>query len=228
MDRQRNDLPDRYQRRARTAHQQRSVEGAVRDQRWPGNLMAVGIFAWLVSFFWVVPRTLIGYDELYRWFALFAFIGNLAPYARSGRRMGMERLEWFLFNLLAVGPLTMSLLLWLNYGAHGPVRWYVVEGSPRSIDVRRHWAEQGELPPHQPFLEDGEREATPGLDALTGGNYARLGVAKGALGYDVITHWAELGTPPWTTTAPHPLCGRVSLHNQAPGRHTCSAPPHGY
>ena len=32
----------------------------------------------------------------------------------------MERLEWFLFNLLAVGPIVMSLLLWLNYLGHGP------------------------------------------------------------------------------------------------------------
>jgi hypothetical protein len=34
----------------------------------------------------------------------------------------MERLEWFLFNLLAVGPFVLSFLLWLNLLVHGEER----------------------------------------------------------------------------------------------------------
>ncbi len=94
---------------------------AVRDRRWPGTLMALGVFVALVSALTVVPWTLVEPVVLLRFFVGLCFIGNVLPYARSGLRMGMERLEWFLFNVLAIGPLVTSGLLWANYLFHGPV-----------------------------------------------------------------------------------------------------------
>ncbi|MFZ1694667.1 MAG: hypothetical protein WAT74_15830, partial [Flavobacteriales bacterium] len=91
----------------------------VRDRRWPGTLMAIGVFVGLLSALTVVPWTLIEHGLLLRFFIGLCFVGNLLPYARSGLRMGMERLEWFLFNLLAIGPLVTCLLLWVNYIFHG-------------------------------------------------------------------------------------------------------------
>jgi len=91
----------------------------VRDRRWPGTLMAIGVFVGLLSALTVVPWTLIDHGLLLRFFIGLCFVGNLLPYARSGLRMGMERLEWFLFNLLAIGPLVTCLLLWVNYIFHG-------------------------------------------------------------------------------------------------------------
>jgi hypothetical protein len=96
------------------------VKGFVRDQRWPGTLMVCGIFILLGSMVSVVPWTLIDPGLLFRIFLVMAFGGNLLGYARAGLRLGMERLEWFLFNLLAVGPILLSALLWLNYLGHGP------------------------------------------------------------------------------------------------------------
>jgi len=109
-------------RGAGPAHQHRAVKGRVRDQQWPGTLMGLGIFVALGTLFTVVPWTLMDPDVLFRVFLGFCFGGNIIGYARSGLRLGMERLEWFLFNLLAVGPILTSLLLWTNYLGHGPVQ----------------------------------------------------------------------------------------------------------
>jgi hypothetical protein len=112
----------RYRRPPGATHQQPEVKGKVREQYWPSTFMGFGIFVGLFSFFTVVYWTLIAPDLLFRFFLVLCFVGNLLPYMRSGLWLGMERLEWFLFNLLAVGPLGTSLLLWLNFLGHGPVR----------------------------------------------------------------------------------------------------------
>ncbi|MEZ4757326.1 MAG: hypothetical protein R2817_10910 [Flavobacteriales bacterium] len=117
---QRNNAVGPLLRRSAGHHQQRGVKGGVRDQRWPGTLMGIGIFVGLGSMVTVVPWTLIDPGLLFRIFLVLAFGGNLLGYGRAGLRLGMERLEWFLFNLLAVGPLLLSALLWLNYLGHGP------------------------------------------------------------------------------------------------------------
>lgn len=90
----------------------------MREQYWPGTLMGLGIFIALASLFTVAPWTLIAPDLLFRVFLVLCFAGNLLPYLRSGLWLGMERLEWFLFNLLAVGPIGTSLLLWVNFLVH--------------------------------------------------------------------------------------------------------------
>ncbi len=97
------------------------MKGGGREVYWPGTLMALGIFTALGSLYSVVPWTLIAPDHLFRVFLLLCFMGNLLPVGSVTKRWGMERLEWFLFNLLAVGPLLTSLLLWLNFLGHGPV-----------------------------------------------------------------------------------------------------------
>jgi len=111
----------RYRRPPGDTHQQPKVKGMAREQYWPSTLMGLGIFVGLFSFFTVVHWTLIAPDLLFRIFLVLCFAGNLLPYMRSGLWLGMERLEWFLFNLLAVGPLGTSLLLWLNFLGHGPI-----------------------------------------------------------------------------------------------------------
>lgn len=125
MPHQRNTTPQRFRPHSSAQHQQRVVEGGVRDQTWPGTLMVLGIFVVVISFWWVGSKTFITYSALGRWFALFAFAGNLLSY-KAGLRLGMERLEWFLFNLLAVGPLLFSLALWVNLEVHGPEKQYIV------------------------------------------------------------------------------------------------------
>lgn len=155
--------------------------------------MVLGIFTLIISFWWVGTRTLVTYMELARWFAFFAFIGNLWPYTRGGLRLGMERLEWFLFNLLAVGPFVFSTLLWLNLLAHGPQHYAVLHFPGGLEGVRRYWMEAGELPPSTAL------EVRNADEALSNGGPIGshlIGTAKGVLGYDVIVTYEKFGTIP--------------------------------
>jgi hypothetical protein len=182
MDHQRNRTLTRFRRLPGAQHQQVRVEGMAKEQNWPGTLMALGIFAAVFSFWLAGSFTFITYSELGRWFALFAFAGNLIPFRASGLRMGMERLEWFLFNLLAVGPFLFSFCLWLNMGVHGPERYMLVRADPE-FDVRRYWLEHDELPAHTVLENSAEQ------DGLIPPDGQILGIAKGCLGYEVITTW---------------------------------------
>lgn len=183
-------MPQRYRAPRPAQHQQSGVEGMAREQTWPGTVMVFGIFVLIISFWWVGSKTFITYTALGRWFALFAFLGNLVPYKQAGLRFGMERLEWFLFNLLAVGPFLFSLALWLNLEVHGPERLYVVHVDRPDMDVRRHWLERDTLPPST-FLGIAEDEATTGKLLRAHQGQLILGVSPGCLGYDVISRFEK-------------------------------------
>lgn len=149
--------------------------------------MVLGIFAGLISIVFIGSQTFIGYDALFRWFLLFAFAGNLLPRQFSGLHWGMERLEWFLFNLLAIGPLVLSLGLLLNFTVHGPERLYLVpSGVPMS--PARYWAEHHELPSNRP-LPPGPVDQAGLIEAEAAISDHILGVADGCLGYAVMTEW---------------------------------------
>jgi hypothetical protein len=149
------------------------VGRAPKDNTWPGTLMAFGILLLLVSFWSVAQWTLITYLLLSKVFAVLAFAGNLLPYAWSGLRLGMEKLEWFLFNLLAIGPITLSALL-------------------------AYWIMNGALPEHFPF--DPLRPDTAALQRLDQhrGEKALLIMATGCLGFEVIKEVGkvEVTSPP--------------------------------
>jgi hypothetical protein len=82
--------------------------------------MGFAVFIALGSMVSVVPWTLMPAGHLFRGLLFACFAGNLVPYRWLGERLGMERLEWFLFNLIGAGPLLLSALLWANYLFHGP------------------------------------------------------------------------------------------------------------
>jgi hypothetical protein len=168
-------------------HQQDGVRKA-REQYWPGTLMAAGLLV-LIGTFWTGQLvTLITFTAMFRWLAVFCFAGNLLPYMRTGLAMGMERLEWFLFNLLAVGPFVFSGLLWANFLFRGPSTTYLVDGDLSRLEFIAYWHEHQELPPGRK-LQD-----LPSLlreeEVLKGYAIAPLvRVAPGALGYAVIDGW---------------------------------------
>jgi hypothetical protein len=168
--------------------QQEGVERMAREQYWPSTLMAIGLFAFIATFWAGQAITFITFGEIFRWLALFSFAGNLLPYMRSGLVLGMERLEWFLFNLLAVGPLVFSMLLWANFLLRGEPVAYVLQGNPARTDVLSHWHAKRELPPRRRLdailshLSDEERAKGYVIGPL-------LKVSEGALGYAVIDDW---------------------------------------
>jgi hypothetical protein len=172
----------RHQRRSGVPHQQPEVKGHVRDQRWPGTLMALGVFTAIVSMVTVVPWTLIDAQWLLRVLLFLCFSGNLIPYLRSGLVLGMERLEWFLFNLLAVGPLGISLLLWSNFIFHGPVT--VTEHKVGSTGIRGGFLyyelADGSLSEYPYAL------AVPWSQATEFGSHLRITRADGLFGVPVL------------------------------------------
>lgn len=165
-------------RPARLRSQQPAVNA---EQFWPGTLMALGVFVWLVSFWFIATRTFIQFSELLRWFALFAFAGNLVPYKIIAARLKMERLEWFLFNLLAIGPFLFAIALCCNFFFHGKEIKYLVPQA-YGMDVVRYWRENDALPVMIPVeFEEQIQIAGPGDQLLV--------IAKGSLGYDVMLEW---------------------------------------
>lgn len=144
--------------------------------------MAVGVFLTLINMVTVVRWTLIEPGLLLRGLALLCFIGGVLPYRLVAYRWGMARLEWFLFNLLATGPLLMGLLLWGNFLFHGPG----VTADHRIAEVaagsafRMHTFADG-LWHRYPQARLLGRETS---DAL--GHTARITTATGALGVPVV------------------------------------------
>ena len=143
--------------------------------------MLIGLFGAIFTFFLVAQRTLVPYRELLRWFALLAFAGNLLPKRCYAAAMGMDRVEWFWFNLLAPGPMLLCGALWLNFLLRGPETRVVVPGAARE-DIHLYWQMHGELPVHRPW----EEVVVAGPDDLV------IGLADGALGWTVITSQARV------------------------------------
>ncbi|MBK6832098.1 MAG: hypothetical protein IPG92_15810 [Flavobacteriales bacterium] len=166
----------------RGVHQQHNVKGKVREQYWPGTLMGLGIFVALGSLFTVATWTLLDPMMLLRVFLVLCFAGNLLPYLRSGLWLGMARLEWFLFNLLAVGPIGTSALLWLNFLAHGPT--VTAEHVVKSVESDRNVITYHFVDHHLDefwFARSAYRDWFPIV-----GNGVRITEADGLLGVRVV------------------------------------------
>lgn len=163
------------------------LEGS--EPQWPTTLMVVGIFLFLVVFWSLGQLTLIGFIDLFRWFALFAFAGNFLPGRWWGKTLGRDRMDRFWFNLLAVGPAVFSCALLLNFFTHGPEQKMLVPGVSADFDLHGYWREHGELPDHLPWPADfgntPEKDQMALSTARTGGIV--FGLAQGGLGYFVIT-----------------------------------------
>lgn len=168
------------------ARQQSGVEGS--EAQWPTTAMAMGILITIVLFWTVGQRTLITYTALFRWLALFAVAGNVLPLRWYAKRFAMDHLEWFWFNLLAVGPMIFCCCLLLNFFVHGPEeRMLVKQGG--SFDLNRYWHSHGSLPAHLPWPAD--LGADPGKDraalATADPQDKVYTLAQGCLGFVVVT-----------------------------------------
>ena len=145
--------------------------------------MAVGLFVSLFTILWLGRRTFIDALTLLRILGLCCVAGAVVPFTWSGSRVGMERLEWFLLNVVGLGPLCLSLLLAINHYVHGPVRW--VEGRiGQDLEVvlaDGPYVRREVISADAFAFTDGERE-----EAVK--DTFRAGVARGYLGYWSITN----------------------------------------
>ncbi len=170
------------------AHQQRDVDRGDDGPQWPVYVMLSGVFGILLIFLTIGQLTLISFPELARWFALFGFAGNLVPVRLYAKAMTMDRIEWFWFNLLAVGPWLLGTGLVVNFFFHGPEQRMLVQLG-HDFDLHAYWLHHGELPPHQPWPADPcvGRHGAPMDREMIGQGGVVLGLAQGALGYLVIS-----------------------------------------
>lgn len=164
-----------------------------REPHWPATLMVLGIVLFVAAFWAVLGTVYIPITEVLRWFALFAFMGNLLPYARTGLRLGMARFQWFMFNLLCIGPVLFCLLFTVDRLFHGPVR---IELLDRSMDPVRYWREHGEHPHAIPWSEAAQRVGPEEWGFLLKAG-AISGRATGLLGHELrmLVTWEDLQPP---------------------------------
>ncbi len=155
--------------------------------------MAVGLLGFLVLFWTIGQRTLVTYNALFRWLALFAFAGNFLPQRWYAKRFTMDRLEWLWFNLLAVGPLLMCVCLLLNFYIHGPEQRMLVRAGP-GFDLHEYWRVRGQLPAHHPWPNDFGKD--PGKDRLALSTASVddkvFALAEGLFGFLVITRETQV------------------------------------
>lgn len=82
--------------------------------------MLIGFFGCMLSLPSVGSWTMVGWGFLARGLTLFCVIGLvLFPWRLYQRFIGINAFETFLFNVMGVGPLLFSLLLWANFLFHG-------------------------------------------------------------------------------------------------------------
>jgi hypothetical protein len=114
-------------------------------RQWPPWLMAGGVFATILTFWWVSSSVLVSYWIVGRLFCAFGFAGNLL-YGRWIRvRTGFSRGYWFMFNMLAIGPTLFCAFFLVNRFCSNGTRHY--EWGERSNEewTKRDWMESGRL-----------------------------------------------------------------------------------
>jgi hypothetical protein len=175
------------------ARQQRPVDAGPPEPQWPSTLMALSVLILIVVFWTIGQRTLITFTELFRWLALFAFAGNFLPRRWVEKRFEMARLEWFWFNLLAVGPLLLTCCLILNFLVHGPEQKILVNAR-RGFDLHEYWRINDAFPPHLPWPADFGADPARDHEVLSTAGAGELvfGIARGSFGYQVITSQKEV------------------------------------
>ncbi len=155
-----------------------SFPPAVREQSWPGTLMALGIFFGLFTLTWMGGRTFVQPLVIFRFLALLCVIGTLMPYVWTGLRFGMARLEWFLFNVLFLGPVITSVLVLLNHFVHDPPVYSVQPFRHNAVAVVDNGGATDRLEIAWSSFGFTEAELTTGSS-----HTYRVGFAKGCFGY---------------------------------------------
>lgn len=155
--------------------------GVKRNERgtWAQSLMVLGIFAALFTFYSVCQLTLLSVVDLFRLFFFMCFVLLLIPHRYTRKRLGMDKLEWFFFNTLAIGPITFCIVMWANFFVHGEVEYR---------DYSRYSLHRLHSNEHASELTNGWIEFNSALTFLgpSKGTTVRVGKARGIFGIDVV------------------------------------------
>lgn len=146
--------------------------------------MILGVFSMIVAFWWVAATVLVTYWTMGRLFCGFAFAGNLLYGAWTRGVFAMLKPYWFMFNLLAIGPLLFCLFFILNAAFTKVPRHYVVPG-PMQRGLKHQWIERGDLPPWI-LASPGTRVIVESPRDTAGLDIRVLRVSQGLFGFDVM------------------------------------------
>jgi hypothetical protein len=193
MGHQRNVERNKHRLPTIAAREQQRVDGTWRvhvareSYRWSTWLMVAGIFLTLVSFFTVLWWTLVKPLDLLRVLGVLCFAGPALGLVWPRVRLGMEHLEWLFFNMLAVGPLTVGLFLWINYALHGPIVTSEHQVSYLGIQGQGQRSYEVECELKDDFLREYPWALSTWSDVLDNrGDTLTVGIAKGAFGVEVV------------------------------------------
>ena len=147
--------------------------------------MVTGLFAMLVAFWWVAASVLVSYWIVGRLFCAVAFAGNLAYGAWTRRVFSMSRPLWFMFNLLAIGPLLFCAFFGLNALFATEARSFIIHEPVSGMGLKAYWIEHGTLPavvlasPGTTVAGDPEDHA-----------FSVMRISRGLFGFEVLG-WRE-------------------------------------
>ncbi len=86
-----------------------------KNWHWAYTVMLAGFFLGIFSLAFAGGKTLVSFAFLSRLLAFCCLAGLLIPMRLYSRWLGMNKLASFLFNVMGIGPLLCSILLWLNF-----------------------------------------------------------------------------------------------------------------
>jgi hypothetical protein len=146
--------------------------------------MAVGVIAGLGIGLWLGKLTLIPLSTMLRALAFGCVILLLIPFRFTAGKLGLERLEWVLLNVLGIGPLGFSVALLLNYFVHDTERCarYAITRAAYSDLFYRVELEGGHF-----GAFPGAREFQFDMAEQKDARSVRFCTARGLLGADVVT-----------------------------------------
>lgn len=152
--------------------------------------MVFGVVLTLAVFWSLADLVFASRADLLRLLVLCSGLVLLLPFRWTGRRLGMERLEWVLFHVLGIGPFLFAGILGINFLLHdAPVcSTHAILGSARSAWYHRLELADGAFaePPGVRRFEV-EKIGRPWPDSL------RICTARGVLGLEVVVERSLIG-----------------------------------
>ena len=98
------------------------AEEADRTWHWSYTVMIVGWFIGIVTIYVIGLQTVLSLYDFTRYIAFFCLIGLLIPFRFYRKYLSIDKLEVVFFNVMGVGPIVFSLLLFTNFVSAGEHR----------------------------------------------------------------------------------------------------------
>lgn len=83
-----------------------------KDWHWTYGFNILGMFTGLFTFAFAWPSLMVKGFFILRLVLLCCFIGLLIPFRLYKEKIGIEKLEIILFNILGIGPVLFCLIIW--------------------------------------------------------------------------------------------------------------------